>query len=183
MPFRNNNQRKLQSLISNIGGGLRDFFAANDGHGDGSIRTLYNCSKYFAGLLSCLAEIKDNLGTEKLEKLFQISVILIEPRLDEEDHDSSNVISFFTGILIRPFFGGRARVGGTNNTYGSNYGSTYGLDHSHTHDGLAIYEMVAEMFGTSAANRDSEKVFGSTKDENDVDVWSLRKPLKNIFIP
>ena len=93
------------------------------------------------------------------------------------------MISFSPESLLQGLSLEEELVGGTNNTYGSNYGSTYGLDHSHTHDGLAIYEMVAEMFGTSAANRDSEKVFGSTKDENDVDVWSLRKPLKNIFIP
>ena len=171
------------SLILNMGGGLREFFAASDGHFTGSIRTLHNCTKYFGAILNCLAIIKDRIGTQKFSNtVFQLTGDFNRtPRLNEEgsDHDASHVVSFFTGkVTGGPYFGGKARVGARHSDYGGNYGSSHGLPPEDRYDNLSIYETDATFFGTSASGRTGEDAFYRNASGN----WSFRKALENVIL-
>lgn len=150
----------------------------NDLHDFGSVLTLYSSSKYYLSLLSCLSELKNTIGSKFQKTLIQYQGEFNRtPRNNEvgSDHDSSNVISFFTGkVTSGPFAGGPAKLGINDANYQGDFGAITGLNENQKVHVMDIYDSLAGIYNTQTGGRFPEPVFGI----NNGQVW-FSKMLRN----
>ena len=138
----------------------------NDTHDVGSVVTLLAASKYYYAILSCLTELKYSIGDKFSKTILQVQGEFNRtPRTDESgsDHDSANVISFFSGKISNgPYAGGPAEIGnvGTRGRrHSGDYGSIQNLDDNEVNHQMDIFDALGYHYGKRAGGRDPEPAF------------------------
>ena len=161
------------TVIANSG-----FNLTNDLHGFGSVITLLACSKYYLAFLSCLTELKISIGEKFNKTLIQFQGEFNRtPRANESgsDHDTSNVISFFTGKVSNgPYAGGAACLGLQTRAYEGDFGAINSLAPSQVNHKIDILDSLAYFYSTDTGGREPEPAWSI----NNGNVY-FSKPLRN----